>query len=51
LLDDIESPEKLRFSVGREFGEEEWKRAVIERTSAAFTRLQPVLLFAVVVVK
>jgi hypothetical protein len=31
LLDDMERAEKLRFSLGREFGDgEEWKSAVIE---------------------
>lgn len=30
LLDDIEMPEKARFSLGREFGDEPWKRVVIE---------------------
>jgi hypothetical protein len=28
-LDDIESPEKLRFSLGMEFGDEEWNSVVI----------------------
>ena len=42
LFDDIERPEKLRFSLGREVGDEEWNKVVIENESQLERELLPV---------